>query len=77
MAITAKALREAGFTRHTDNNFEFCFDSFEYMYSIPEQTLYYINDGFGEPEFVAKYTILEELLNALEILTGSRDPEKI
>ncbi len=77
MAITAKALREAGFTRHSSTNVEFCFDSWEYMYRIPEQTLYFINDGVGEPEEVARYTVLEELLQALEHLTGSRDPEVI
>ena len=77
MAITAKALREAGFTRHSSNNVEFCFDSWEYMYRIPEQTLYFINDGVGEPEEIARYTVLEELLQALEHLTGSRDPEVI
>jgi hypothetical protein len=47
------------------------------MYSIPEQTLYFINDGFGEPEEIARYTVLEELLQALESLLGSRDPEVI
>ena len=77
MAITAKALREAGFTRHSRNNVEFCFDGWEYMYRIPEQTLYFINDGVGEPEEIARYIVLEELLQALEHLTGSRDPEKI
>ena len=77
MSITARALREAGFTHHSSDNIEFCFDNFEYMYSIPEQTLYFVNDGFGEPEEIARYTVLEELLQALESLLGSRDPEVI
>lgn len=50
MSITAKALREAGFTHHSRDNIEFCFDNFEYMYSIPEQTLYFINDGLENPK---------------------------
>lgn len=77
MAITAKALREAGFTRHSNDNVEFCFANWDYMYSIPDQTLYFINDGYGEPEEIARYTVLEELLKALESLCGSRDPEEI
>ena len=75
MAITAKALKEAGFRPY--DHVTFVFGCFDYEFRIPTQELYFIKDGFGEPEFVAKYTILEELLNALEILTGSRDPEKI
>jgi len=77
MAITAKALREAGFTRHSKDNVEFCFDNWDYMYSVPKQTLYFINDGYGEPEEIARYTVLEELLEALDALCGSRDPEEI
>ncbi len=77
MAITAKALREAGFTHHSKDNVEFFFDNWDYLFNIPEQNLYFINDGVGEPELIARYTVLEELLNALESMTGSRDPEEI
>ena len=77
MAITAKALREAGFTSHSKDNVEFFFDNWDYLFNIPEQNLYFINDGVGEPELIARYTVLEELLNALESMTGSRDPEEI
>lgn len=77
MAVTAKSLREAGFIFHSIDNIEFCFYGFEYMFRIPEQTLYFINDGFGEPEPLGRYTSTEELFQALEALCGSRDPAVI
>lgn len=77
MAVTARALIASGFGDNTKDNIEFCFYGFDYLYSIPDQSLYFINDGFGEPEFIERYTTVESLLDALESLTGYRDPDDL
>ena len=72
MAITAKKLQAEGFFTCQGS---VIFECFEYEFVISEQTLYFINDGFGEPELIGRYTKIEELFAALELLTGKEIEE--
>jgi hypothetical protein len=72
MAITSKNLQAEGFSTHKGS---VIFDNFDYEFVISEQTLYFINDGFGEPEMIGRYTKIEELFEALESLTGKEIEE--
>ena len=66
MAITANKLQSEGFSTHKGS---VIFDNFEYEFVISEQILYFINDGFSEPEMIGRYTKIEDLFKALEYLT--------
>lgn len=41
------------------------FGSFEYEYILSEQALYCINDGFGEPQFIGRFTEIDQLIDWL------------
>jgi hypothetical protein len=64
--ITAKQLRERGIGSW--DGIEFIFKDCEYSFDTIKQELYFINDGFGEPEFIAKVTDIDELFSMLELL---------
>jgi hypothetical protein len=68
MAVTANSLKAAGFRPY--DHVTFCFGCFDYEFRIPTQELYFTNDGFGEPELLGRYTDIEELLLALEAVSG-------
>ena len=46
------------------------FDSpdWDIEYNIKTQELWYINDGYGEPELIGRYTNVKELEQAIELL---------
>ena len=39
-------------------------------YNIKTQELWSINDGYGEPELIGRYTNIQELKQAIELLKG-------
>lgn len=65
--ITPAQIRD-NFSCISKDNSEFFFGSWEYEFRINGQTLWCINDGFGEPEFIGKFTDIDELKNAFELL---------
>lgn len=42
------------------------FGSWEYGFEIKTQSLYFLNDGFGEPEFLAEIKDFEKLKDILD-----------
>ena len=57
--VTRTQLLDLGFFEENFNSYYF--DSWEYQFIINKQELYYTNDGFGEPEFIAKIKDVEHL----------------
>lgn len=68
--ITANQLNELDWFPEPTNKNIWYYDSWEYEFRITSQELYYINDGVGEPEFIAKITDIEQLKETYFRLTG-------
>lgn len=64
--ITKENLNSIDFTS-IDTTFYYN-DGWEYGFNIKTQELWYINDGFGEEEFLCRVTKFDELKELLEIL---------
>jgi len=65
--ITAKQLKAKGIG--TYDGIEFIFKDGDYSFNIFTQELWFINDGYGEPDLVAKVTNINELMNIIELLS--------
>lgn len=52
----------------TQDNISYYFGGWEYEYNIKSQELWFINDGFGEPEFLCQITDFDKLKELLDIL---------
>lgn len=60
--ISPDTLRKYGFVRLNNNKVEFFYGDWDYMYNTNTHELYDINDGFGEPQLIAKIENLEHLI---------------
>lgn len=70
--ITAEQLEQHDWFCGVGDRTKWFYDSWEYKFLIPTQELYYINDGMGEPELIAKVTSMEQLIEIYEALEGSK-----
>ncbi len=43
-------------------------EGWDYEFNIKNQELWYVNDGFGDPEFICKITHFDELKEMLKLL---------
>lgn len=70
--MTPKEIEKLGGVCHYQNDYEYHWDSWEYLYNSKTQTFWSINDGFGEPELLVKKVKdlkhLEEILISLNLL---------
>jgi hypothetical protein len=41
---------------------------YDFEFNIKTQELWYINDGFGDPEFIARYIRIGDLENTIDLL---------
>ena len=64
--ITKENLNSIGFVS-VDSTL-YCDDGWEHEFNIKNQELWYINDGYGEPEFLCRITKFDGLKELLEIL---------
>lgn len=69
--ITAETLKKYGWYCETGNRTIWYYDSWEYEFRINTQEMYYINDGMGEPQFIAKIESIENLIDVYEGLEGN------
>jgi hypothetical protein len=52
----------------TNDKITYIDEYYDFEFNIKTQELWYINDGFGEPEFIARYTRIGDLENAIDLL---------
>ena len=68
MTVTRKQLYDLDFYCSYKNRNEWFYDSWEYMYIVSSREFYWINDGVGEPQLIAKIDDLDHLKQVLEAL---------
>ena len=66
--VTRDELLDLDFYSLNNNPIEYFYDSWEYMFLFNTQELFCINDGFGEPQFIAKIDNLAHLKEVLDHL---------
>jgi len=70
--ITAEDLEQYDWFPDPDNKTVWFYDSWEYEFRLSTQELYYINDGIGEPEFIAKITSMDKLVDTYYALEHTK-----
>jgi hypothetical protein len=68
--IRAEDLDKHGWYSENGNKNIWYYDSWEYEFRIVSQELYYINDGYGEPQLINKITNMEDLIETYWALEG-------
>lgn len=66
--VTRDQLLDLDFYCGHNNINEFFYDDWEYMFVINEQSLYFINDGVGQEEFISKIKNIDHLVEVLNNL---------
>ena len=69
--ITKEQIFELNGCTSNHNDYEYHWDSWEYLYNSKTNTFWFINDGFGEPALLVKkvkdYAHLTEIITALNL----------